>query len=269
MIQVWDSNVGKPVEVFRLNESPVFQHTLNTQFSLVAAAKAGDHVQLLDLRTGSQSHVLRSGHTGYVSTVAWSRANSSILASGGSDGKVVLWDVRKARSYIQYLDFNKVKARMKYKSSDLSGYSHKGQVQGLIWTPLDRCLISIGQDRIRKWDPILGTNRKTNFAPVEIQPIQLVNLQVSSGENEYLFVPEKSNVAMLDISSGRCVKYLTGHYRNVKCLVYNPQHVELYTGGKDKKIHIWSPETENLHVENNEQLQNLQSDTWSDSDEEF
>ena len=117
MIQVWDSNVGKPVEVFRLNESPVFQHTLNTQFSLVAAAKAGDHVQLLDLRTGSQSHVLRSGHTGYVSTVAWSRDNSSVLASGGSDGKVVLWDVRKSKSYIQYLDFNKVKARKRYQRS--------------------------------------------------------------------------------------------------------------------------------------------------------
>ena len=144
----------------------------------------------------------------------------------------------------------------------------KGQVQGLIWTPFDKFLISIGQDRIRKWDPILGINKKTNFTPVEIQPIQLINLQVSSGENEYLFVPEKSNVAMLDMSSGRCVKLLTGHYRNVKCLVYNPQQVELYTGGKDKKIHIWSPETENSHLENNDQMQ-LQSDTWSDSDEDF
>ena len=82
-------------------------------------------------------------------------------------------------------------------------------------------------------------------------------------QNDYLFVPEKSHVAMLDLDTGERVKTLSGHYSNVKCLRFNPNQLELYSGGKDKYIHIWSPESEqNENTVNNQ----ITCDNWSDSE---
>jgi DNA excision repair protein ERCC-8 len=54
-------------------------------------------VKLLDLRSGAASHSL-TGHSGGVQAVQWSPASPHILATGGLDGCVRLWDIRKAGS---------------------------------------------------------------------------------------------------------------------------------------------------------------------------
>jgi DNA excision repair protein ERCC-8 len=54
-------------------------------------------VKLLDLRSGAASHSL-TGHSGGIQAVQWSPASPHILATGGLDGCVRLWDIRKAGS---------------------------------------------------------------------------------------------------------------------------------------------------------------------------
>jgi DNA excision repair protein ERCC-8 len=64
------------------------------------AAVASPYVpeaKLLDLRSGAASHSL-VGHSGGIQAVKWSPASAHILATGGLDGCVRLWDIRKAGS---------------------------------------------------------------------------------------------------------------------------------------------------------------------------
>lgn len=46
---------------------------------------------------------------------------------------------------------------------------------------------------------------------------------------------------MFDILTGKLVNELTqGHFESINCCVYNPNLSELYSGGNDSQILVWS-----------------------------
>ena len=53
-------------------------------------------VKLVDLRSGAAAHSLTGHVRGGVTTVAWSPTTPHVLATGGTDATVRLWDIRKA-----------------------------------------------------------------------------------------------------------------------------------------------------------------------------
>jgi len=265
-LRVWDTNRGATVEVFNL-EMKINRHALQRGIGSATVAVAGDKslVQLVDLRSGSLAHVLR-GHTGGgVTSLAW--AQGSLLASGGhSDRRVVIWDVRMAKSYLRYLDSNCVSSRSSRQHKP-AGWSHKGPVQGLAWAQDGRQLVSLGQDRrLRRWDVGSGLNMKTRFPEIDSSDkLSTVDLEISSGRDGGLvFVPEETGVAMLDLTTGKRVKTLSGHFSKIYCLKYNPQQLELYTSGRDRFVHVWSPVESGDDI--NSESKQLTCDTWSDSD---
>ncbi len=40
--------------------------------------------------------------------VRWSNRRENLLATGGADGRVILWDVRRAGSFLAALDYNNI-----------------------------------------------------------------------------------------------------------------------------------------------------------------
>ena len=75
-----------------------------------------------------------------------------MLASGeglGQDGrgggKIILWDVRQAKSKLQSLDYNNVKGRPR-DPSRMANAAHQGRVLGIAFTGCGRYLVSVGKD---------------------------------------------------------------------------------------------------------------------------
>jgi DNA excision repair protein ERCC-8 len=93
-------------------------------------------VKLLDLRSGAASHSL-VGHVGGIQAVQWSPACAHILATGGLDGCVRLWDIRKAgsRSCLAVLNrdaaVNTTLAESVSSAAYQPDYSHWRQRRGL------------------------------------------------------------------------------------------------------------------------------------------
>ena len=113
VIKIWDpNNPRKPVELFVIGKR-LYRHAVSSSGSLVAAGGDSGQITLLDLRSGSTSHVLRSGHQvdTAVLCLAWSLSQPTVLASGAADQKIVLWDVRQARSCLATLDCNNTRSR--------------------------------------------------------------------------------------------------------------------------------------------------------------
>ena len=106
---------------------------------------------------------------------------------------------------------------------------------------------------------------KTRFPEINSSDkLSTVDLEISSGGyGGLVFVPEQTGVAMLNLTSGRRVNTLSGHFSKIYCLKYNPQQLELYTSGKDRYVHVWSPVEGG---EDNSESRHLTCDTWSDSD---
>ena len=108
--QIWDTNEMEPVL-----ECRPFQYDhggspglccmeVSPNKSAAVGSPTCRLVKLIDVRTGASSHSL-SGHSNKgVCDLAWSTACPHVLASAGMDGRVILWDVRKATGCLQVLD---------------------------------------------------------------------------------------------------------------------------------------------------------------------
>jgi len=70
-----------------------------TSHSLVAIGSDDDVVRLWDPASNVIAHTL-SGHRGSVHAIEWSRSNEYALATGGAEGDVRLWDIRRAGAYM-------------------------------------------------------------------------------------------------------------------------------------------------------------------------
>eukprot|EP00092_Neocalanus_flemingeri_P002128 GFUD01002268.1.p1 GENE.GFUD01002268.1~~GFUD01002268.1.p1 ORF type:complete len:403 (+),score=84.44 GFUD01002268.1:59-1267(+) len=279
VLKVWDTNTGRPAEQFTVGGVINKHAQAKAEVGpLVAVTGETNHVTLIDLKSGSTSHVLR-GHGAEVVSLAWSLGQPNILATGGADKKVILWDVRQARSYLQYLDYNNVRFKRDSEIS-LSGFSHQNSVHGLVFTGCGRYLISLGKDkRLRKWDTMTGKNLKTKFAEVNTSCKNAVDIVCSSrGVRDFLFVPEKSFILLIDLQTGKTLRPMVGHYGSVSAMAYSSANMELYSGAKDKNILIWEPETSRIKAwmdhknkveeDSDETRQSqLTRDTWS-SDED-
>lgn len=104
-VRAWDTRELSVAHTFRISRAvhaiamaPRARHTL------IAVAAAAAAVRLLDLGSGAAAQEL-IGHVGAACyAVAWSTRDENLLASGGVDGQVRLWDVRMARACLVSLD---------------------------------------------------------------------------------------------------------------------------------------------------------------------
>ncbi|CAN1135674.1 WD repeat-containing protein ATCSA-1 [Linum perenne] len=302
-IKVWDTNSTQlvmnfkiPGKVYRTAMSP-----LATSHMLIAAGTEDVQVRLCDIASGAFAHTL-SGHRDGVMTVEWSTSSEWVLITGGCDGAIRFWDIRRAGCF-RVLDqsrtqlgrrppvprrslMNKVEKKTGNgngaKQSAVGRTPVKGAVKqrvhpGMLST-LDRAtahygavtaskitedgmyLFSAGSDsRIRLWDIESGCNTLVNFETVRLQtskPIQLA----TSGDSKLAFVPCMTTVKAFDVWSGKTSMVLRGHYENVNCCWFSSQDQELYTGGNDRQILVWSssskPQADDWMAEDR--------DNWSD-----
>ncbi|XP_010999874.1 PREDICTED: DNA excision repair protein ERCC-8 isoform X1 [Populus euphratica] len=321
-IKVWDTNSTQmvinfkmPGKVYRTAMSP-----LATSHMLIAAGTEDVQVRLCDIASGAFAHTL-SGHRDGVMTVEWSTSSEWVLVTGGCDGAIRFWDIRRAgcflvldqsqsqlgrrppvlaRSAVSKVSTSKAlskgqnlpgKPRMPQKksgggngikhsplgqvpakglkqrlhpgmlSSQDRATAHYGAVTGLKITEDGMYLLSAGSDsRIRLWDVESGRNTLVNFETARLQtskPIQLATAQ----DSNLVFVPCMTSVKAFDVWSGKMYVTFRGHYEYVNCCWFSSQDQELYTGGNDRQILVWSP----ARLISNEDASPAEDrDNWSD-----
>ncbi|XP_076906669.1 WD repeat-containing protein ATCSA-1-like isoform X2 [Bidens hawaiensis] len=96
-IKVWDTNTTEVVMDFKM-PGKVYRtamSTLATSHMLIAAATEDVQVRLCDMASGAFAHTL-SGHRDGVMSVEWSTSSEWILMTGGCDGAIRFWDIRRA-----------------------------------------------------------------------------------------------------------------------------------------------------------------------------
>ena len=114
---MWDTNRLCPVRSQALSTA-IYHHALSPVAAaapVIALALADKAVALYDVRAGTHAHRLGNvagclggragpGHDAFPATVAWSPECEWLLATGGSEGRALLWDVRSATGSLAALD---------------------------------------------------------------------------------------------------------------------------------------------------------------------
>jgi DNA excision repair protein ERCC-8 len=256
---------------FDLN-SVVYSHAVSpiAAHLLVACATQHPVVRLVDLRTGAAAHAL-AGHAGAVLTVGWSPIDEHVLASGGTDGTIRFWDIRRSAGQLGVLDLEDSVGILGYNGSGggarpvSRGKAHMGPVNGLVWADDGRHLVSTGHDeKIRVWNTIQGSNTLANFGPLVKNrnlsrqlPCLVPSNFVGSGE-DILFFPSEKEILMYQLFEGKLLKRfrnpgssqnidssasakMTNLKSRVVDLAWRPHSVELYSGHGDGTIRAWKP----------------------------
>ncbi|KAI9596804.1 WD40-repeat-containing domain protein [Syncephalis fuscata] len=242
-IKVWDTNEMKAVTEFDLKDR-IYTHTPSSISSQPLIAAATDHTQvrLCDLRTGDCVHSL-TGHKKSVMSVAWSPSKDYLLMSGGQDGRVFCWDVRKSNSVICSLNQYNSDAS---KTAN-ANRAHRFAVNGLAFTPDGRHLISTGHDeRIRLWNVQTFRNEIVNYGSLIRNQVNqtvtpLIVQDVVSQPPLLFHASNDRQILQYDLFSGKLINQLKGSYNRIYSLVWRPIYQELFVGGDDYDILVWSP----------------------------
>ena len=265
--------------------SPIADHLL------VACATQHPAVRLVDLRSGANTHSL-AGHQGAVLSVAWSPQNENILASGGSDGSVRFWDVRRSASSLGVLDLeDSVGIPSEHGTSWNSrprdrGKAHVGPCNGVVWSDDGNYVVTAGHDeRIRVWDMSRGANTLSHFGPIvknshlsTLLPI-LVPSNVTAPGLQILLYPNEREILMFDMLDGTLLKRFripgvavaqargNSGQRNIRhrttSLAWRSGQVELYSGHSDGVIRAFIPWTQQDAI-----LEGEDAESSNDSDDD-
>lgn len=156
LVHAWDMNLLVPAHTFTL-KTPIYAAAMAPKsfHTLIATSSQLPHIRLLDLNTGAATHSLVGHTTGGTLGLGWSPRDEYILASGGVDGTIRLWDVRQTAGCLACLDMgNDGRAK-----NDSRNVGHQGCVNGVRWSEDGALLVTLGRDeKMRTWDMATGKN---------------------------------------------------------------------------------------------------------------
>ncbi|KAM0823635.1 hypothetical protein ACQ4PT_070745 [Festuca glaucescens] len=283
-VKVWDTNSTQvfmdfkmPGKVYSAAMSPIA-----TTHMLIATGSADVQVRLCDIASGAFTHTL-SGHHDGIMSLEWSTSSEWILMSGGCNGAIRFWDIRRAGCFLvldqlwsqqgrrpPFLDSTMDKDQKNLTSSPPSKSNSVQQRTGsrLKTTTDGMHLLSSGSDsRLRIWDIDSGCNTLVNFEAMRLHPSKPLQLAVTD-DSSLVFVPCMGSIKAYNMWSGTTFQTFRGHYDHVNCCYYNSQDQELYTGSNDRQILVWSPATPALtEMEDDDKRQEgfaADEDNWSD-----
>ncbi|KAI9167621.1 DNA excision repair protein ckn1 [Paramyrothecium foliicola] len=205
--------------IYSHSTSPIADHLL------VACATQHSHVRLVDLKSGSAVQALVA-HGGPVLATAWSPRKEHILVSGHADGKIRVWDIRRAGGVIAQLDQEDALGVVhRFRHASAAGLdrvthfreaaqAHDEAVNGLQWTDDGRYIVSAGLDRrVRVWDADTGANTLASFGSlIQNQHARTNNFLISpsglSTRRELLFWPNDQEILAFNLHDGNLVTRL-------------------------------------------------------------
>lgn len=163
----------------------------------------------------------------------WSPRFEHVLASGGSDGRVLFWDVRKSSGPLTSLNQHNVSedGRSFERRTQTGGTAHNDAVLGLQFSSDGVHLVSAGMDNaLRLWDAQRGRNMLVNYGPVAAPAAAnvgrgAVQFAVSRETDlPLIFFPTSSTrgVAVFDMCTGERVHALKGHAGKADCVILRP-----------------------------------------------
>ncbi|KAH6569369.1 hypothetical protein BASA62_004948 [Batrachochytrium salamandrivorans] len=271
-IKVWDSASLEVAFIFRLEDS-VITHALSpiaSTHALIAAGTDASHIRLCDMKSGALTHSL-TGHRGPAASLQWSPVHEFLLVSGGVDGTIRFWDIRKANSCVWKANHSKNDF-----GERKSTYNYNPQVNGLAFTSDGQSIASTSHDEhIYLWSIFSGDRRQINYGPHLRNrisaPLKMAITPLDSTLNPLLIYPsDNKHVLIYDLWSGALVKRLSVHLGRVSCVAIRSDTQQIVSSGVDDPIILW----ESQHGRGGDDLLSLENagnadhlcDTWSDTE---
>jgi WD40 repeat protein len=228
----------------------------------IAVGRTGNNAKIIDFRTGKVFRTLK-GHKSMVISLSFS-ADSKYLATGGLDGKVIVWEIESGTA-VKTFTFQDEKEAIY--SLDFSADSK--MLAAAIWGGLVVIWDLNTGDRLRAINPHDGRGcYRVKFTPNGLYfvsaglDMKLKMIEIDTGEeirsfvghtdgtliNSINFSPsgdkfitsgQDGTVRVWDIASGLQVIKLKAHPGGAYCACFDPSGKFIVTGGDDFIVKLW------------------------------
>jgi len=251
-VHIWDANTCTKIRTMvkhghRVGSLSWSGHTL--------ASGSKDHtIRLCDTRAFENGFRELNGHKQEVCGLKFSGLQPSLLASGGNDNKLFVWDERKtssstADSTSQSGQPNSTAALHKF-------HEHTGAVKAIAWSPHNVGILGSGggtQDKkLRFWNT--GTGNKISELDTGSQ---VCNLIWSLNSNEivsthgFSSTQTQNQICIWRYPSLDQTATFSGHTHRVLYLAMSPDGRTIVTGAGDETLRFWAalPERKDVKQE--------------------
>ncbi|KAL5221566.1 hypothetical protein ABZP36_026279 [Zizania latifolia] len=210
-VKVWDTNSAQVVMDFKM-PGKVYSAAMSpiaTTHMLIATGSADVQVRLCDIASGAFTHTL-SGHRDGIMSLEWSASSEWILMSGGCDGAIRFWDIRRAGCF-RVLDQSL--SQLGRRPPFLESTSEKDPINSLLSSPSSKSY-SVQQRK-----------GKSNKKPQTLHKSQIPG----QGHIQQRLHPG------LSTSQNRA----TAHYGAVTGLRTTTDGMYLLSSGSDSRLRLW------------------------------
>lgn len=220
-VQIWDSATSKLISTLPGHTARV--GALAWNHDLLCSGSRDRNVFLRDIRVPAYEGERKlSGHKQEVCGLKWS-PDHMLLASGGNDNKLLVWNINGGNSPIQTYN------------------DHIAAVKAIAWSPHQHGLLASGggtADRcIRFWNTLTGQNLQY----VDTGS-QVCNLAWSKHSNELVSTHgySQNQILIWKYPSMAQLAKLTGHSFRVLYLAVSPDGEAIVTGAGDETLRFWN-----------------------------
>jgi len=192
--------------------------------NVLATGSKDARIFIRDLRIQNKSTIVQKlkGHKQEICSLKWS-PNTYQIASGGSDNKLMIWNIKKGKPEMKFND-------------------HKAAIRALEWSPNQTGILVSGggnNDRtIKTWNTLLGKNTMSIDTGS-----QVCNLAFSSNGKEIVSSHGLPNneINIWKFPDMTQIKTLKGHKNRVLYLAISPDKEKIATGAgtTDASLRFW------------------------------
>ncbi|KAH8588434.1 WD40-repeat-containing domain protein [Bisporella sp. PMI_857] len=141
-----DGITGDWIGTFFGHKGAVWQARLSADASSAATASADFSAKVWDTHTGEERVTLKHDHI--VRAVAFPPNSSNIVATGGHEKKLRIFDLDKIDSIEKVDGLTVIKADAAF---EIGAGVHKGMIRAIVWTNQADILITAADDKVIRW----------------------------------------------------------------------------------------------------------------------
>lgn len=226
LLLTWDTNGAVQV---RQEQAGIVHAVAWSPDGAQVVAAAMNRITWLNAKTGGQLAQSRHTHQGTVTTLAWSSQQPSLLVSGATDKKAVVWNTAGFTPQLTFI-------------------RHTAAIEAATWAA-DNSTIATSSSGgvIRVWNAMSGQEVHPLYQdapiPMRASAWNLANNQLAVGGDDGI-VRLWNGMVCRQVGQNQCADvpmHLQAHNGIVRALGWSPDGRLLATGGDDGTLAVWSP----------------------------